>query len=196
MISYSLPFPPISWYLCARQQSQSSKVSIDIVDRFQKRSYRNRYYIAGAQGIMMLSIPLAKGRSQRVPMFEVKIDNTTSWQKIHWRTLITNYKRAPYFEDIAPFFQFLFEDTFEYLHEFNTASLLAIQKLLKLPTHIDVVKELPPSLEGIDIRNTLQPRRVLEGIALRPYHQVFIDKCGFIEDLSIIDYMFNEGIHL
>jgi hypothetical protein len=197
MISISLPFPPMSWFLMAKNSALDGKVAIDLKHRYEKMSYRNRYYVASAQGLQMLSIPIKNGRNQRVPMEEIKIDYSENWQRLHWRTLETNYKRAPFFEYLSPYFEVLFQQQYEYLHQFNTASLQTIQKLIKLPKEILFVGDEEVSIDGlIDIRSTLKPRKIVGDVILNSYYQVFEDKNGFIEDLSIIDYLFNEGIHL
>lgn len=196
MISYSLPFPPISWFLKALQ-APAQTVYINNDDLFAKMSYRNRYYITGAQGKAMLTIPLEKGRNQRTPLRNVKIDNTVNWQAVHWKTLMSNYKRAPYYEYLAPVLEPLFLKQYEYLHEFNQDALLLVAKMMKLKIQFQFVGEADIPAEGVDnITRILKPQQPLEGVSLPNYWQVFQDRCGFIEDLSILDYLFNEGIHL
>jgi hypothetical protein len=90
-----LPFPNIYWWSFALQ---SSKILLDEHEHFEKMSFRNRYMLAGANGVITLSIPLQEGRQQRKPMSEIKICNKTDWQKVHWRTLQSVYNRSPYFE--------------------------------------------------------------------------------------------------
>lgn len=196
MISYSLPFPPISWFLKALQ-APGQTVYINHDDLFAKMSYRNRYYIAGAQGKAMLTIPLEKGRNQRTPLKFVKIDNSVPWQSTQWKTLLSNYKRTPYYEYLAPEIAHLYTREYEYLYQFNQDALETVIKMMKLPLKVKFVgtEALPDS--GVeDITRILKPQQTLEGVTVPEYWQVFQDRCGFIADLSILDYLFNEGIHL
>lgn len=198
MISYAMPFPPISWYLYALQHATNGKVYIDLTDVYAKMSYRNRYYITGSQGVSLMSIPIANGRNQRKPIADIMIDANTAWQVQHWKTITSYYRRAPFFEYTAPYFEPLFTKTFASLADFNQAAMQVVHKLLKSPYELVFVKDpadLPTDLEHNIIR-ILKPQQLLPGITPITYWQVFSDRCGFQEDLSILDYIFNEGIHL
>lgn len=197
MLSYAMPFPTISWY-DAILEFGIKEVQIDNDIRFEKMSYRNRYYVAGAQGLHLLTIPVENGRNQRIPMKDVKIDNKSNWQKVHWRTLETHYKRAPYFEYIAPMFEHLYQTPFASLVDFNMASMQAVQKLISLPARLQVLEEqiVSSGASTLDIRKSLKPLQAIEGTKNRNYYQVFSDRCGFVSELSVLDYLFNEGIRL
>lgn len=196
MISYSLPFPPISWFLKALHAPDQT-VYINHDDLFAKMSYRNRYYIAGAQGKAMLTIPLEKGRNQRTPLKFVKIDNSVPWQSTQWKTLLSNYKRTPYYEYLAPEIAHLYTRKYEYLYQFNQDALETVIKMMKLPLKVKFVEaEALPDSRVEDITRILKPQQPLDGVTVPEYWQVFQDRCGFIADLSILDYLFNEGIHL
>lgn len=197
LLIYSMPFPSIDLFT-AIQENNITELLIDESIRFEKMSYRNRYYVTGAQGVHLLTIPVAHGRNQRIPLNEVAIDNNTAWQKNHWKTLTTHYMRTPYFEFIAPFLSVLYEQKFEQLVDFNRASIKVLQQLLKLKTKITIVS----NLQEVDLDNCLDWRRCIKPNAnfpnttVRNYHQIFMDRCGFIPNLAVLDYMFNEGIHL
>ena len=148
----------------------------------------------------MLSIPLANGRNQRIPMKDVKIDSSVNWQQQHWRTLETNYRRAPFFEFTAPVFSPLFQKQYTFLVDFNLESMRQVQSLLKHRFEIkqlQTVEEITAFENPLDIRRTLKPKQPLVSSSdLQEYYQVFSDRCGFQADLSILDYIFNEGVHL
>lgn len=197
LLSYSAPFPSLSWYLYLLQQGVNH-VEIDLLNGYRKMSYRNRYYVTGAQGRQLLSIPLEQGRNQRIPMKDVRTDNAVNWQLQHWRTLETNYRSTPFYEYTAPLFEPLFTRKFTFLHDFNYESIQIIQSLLKLPVTFRQSKTVPGGLSGniTDIRNTFSHRAPAGNIELPEYHQVFGTRCGFQQDLSVLDYIFNEGVRL
>lgn len=197
MISYALPFPTIAWFLKA--QHSADRTAVIVKDAaYTKMTYRNRYYICGAQGRAMLNIPIRHGRNQRIPMDAVLIDNTVRWQDIHWKTLMSHYKRAPYYDYLAPGLQHLFTTKYDTLHAFNMDSISAVNNLLKQKIQIKetVLADLEQWIAHEDIRRSLHPKLSLPGVELPVYWQVFQDKMPFQPDLSILDYLFNEGILL
>src|SRR5690606_25266344 len=101
MISYSLPFPPVSWYQLLFA-SNAKEILIPLYDKYAKMSYRNRYYLCGAQGKMLLSVPIIGGRNQHTLMKDIFIDNKDAWQKRHLKTIKTIYMRSPFYEYIIP----------------------------------------------------------------------------------------------
>ncbi|WP_118972603.1 WbqC family protein [Taibaiella koreensis] len=189
MISSSLPFPPISWWqqACAAQQ-----VTFDLAEHYQKMSYRNRYYLAAPSGRMLLSLPLEKGRNQRMPVGEVQLSYCTSWQDNHWKTIVSLYGRSPFFEYFAPQLEPLFRQHFPLLHTFNKAGILLVAQLLKLPLALGETTQFVAHYpEGTcDLRHSLSPQ---QPVALPAYHQVFTDRTGFLTDCSILDLLFCEG---
>ena len=97
-------------------------VIFDGAEHFQKMTHRNRYDISGANNTIKLSVPLVNGRNQRVPMREVCIHNEERWQVQHWRTLVSVYKRTPFFDHYATTLGELFQTQFTHLADFNKAT--------------------------------------------------------------------------
>jgi len=193
MVSSSIPFPPVSWWIYALQSEQ---VTFDLAEHYQKMSYRNRYYLAAPEGRLLMSLPLEHGRNQRIPVHAVQLSYRTDWQNTQWKTITSLYGRSPFFEyfehRIAP----LFREQKEYLHEWNIAGIRLICELLKLPLTFteteDYIKEYPP--ETTDLRKIFKPQSEQEKEAVF-YHQVFEDRTGFIPGCSILDLLFCEGMH-
>src|SRR3954454_23722404 len=88
-------FPCINYI---RKLILEKHIKLDKYESFQKMSFRNRYVIAGANGIQSLTIPLVGGREQKKLIREVCIDNTTDWKTKHWGSLLSAYSKAPFFE--------------------------------------------------------------------------------------------------
>src|ERR1043165_2589546 len=88
-------------------------LQIERYEHYQKLSYRNRCYIAGPNGTILLSVPLAKGKNQRTVMKDVRISNEENWQSQHWKTLVSAYRRSPWFEYYEEDLLSLYERPFE-----------------------------------------------------------------------------------
>ena len=58
---------------------KADKIILDAEEHFEKRSYRNRAHILGANGVLRLSIPLARGTHQHSKMKDVKISYNERW---------------------------------------------------------------------------------------------------------------------
>lgn len=191
VISSILPFPNISWWSVIAENNQ---VCFDLAEHFEKMTYRNRYYVSGSNGLIILSIPLVSGRNQRTPVNEVQICNKTRWQMQHWRTLVSVYKRAPYFEFYEPTLLALFEQQFDLLSEFNMTSIQWLQKQLKLSLEITTTdqykKNYPDVIDLRKMKPLAEKAALSEGLQ---YYQLFADRNGFLPNLSIIDLLFSEG---
>jgi hypothetical protein len=194
IVSPVLPFPNISWW--ANFINPSLTILFDQQEHFEKMSFRNRYMIAGANGIVTLSIPLAEGREQRKPMKDVLICNKTRWQIQHWRTLRSVYNRSPYFEHYQKEIEQLFVQPFEKLLDFNLASILLMQKLSNIKNDITFNDAYQSVYLGAmaDIRHQFRSSRYEEQTGMFPqYYQIFADRVGFKPNLSILDLLFSEG---
>lgn len=191
MITSSIPFPPLYWWMKAIEHKD---ITIDLAEHYQKMSYRNRYYLAAPEGKILMSLPLENGRNQRITMQQVKISNQTNWQSTQWKTIVSLYNRSPFFEYFEPYFKPLFEKPFEFLHEFNFEGIATVNKLLKLGLNITTTETFINNYgaETEDLRNMLSPQN--DYASQVKYYQVFEDRSGFQENCSILDIIFNEGL--
>lgn len=188
-----VPFPNLYWWSYA---TKVDTILLDNKEHFEKMSFRNRYMICGASGVVLLSIPLLEGRQQRKPMDEICIDNKTAWQKQHWRTLESAYNRSPYFEFYANDLRVLYQQTFTHLIDFSRASIELLQQLLAhkatLQTSEDFQKVYPDAFA--DIRAHFRSNQYLAHEAAFPrYQQTFEDRIGFMPNMSMLDALFSEG---
>jgi len=189
IISPLMPFPDILWWLRA---SAAGSVYFDTAEPFRKMTCRNRYYIAGAQGRTRLTIPLAHGRDQRIPVAEVRIFNGDRWQTQHWRTLTAAYRRAPFFDFYEESLQPLFGTRYGLLADFSLATCAWLQEQLQLPLRLIHGQPLPEQAPAADLRHYRQdPPAAAE--TFPRYQQVFAERTGFIPNLSILDLLFAEG---
>jgi len=193
LISSCIPFGPINWWA---HLLESECLIIDRSEYYEKISYRNRYYIAGPNNPIMLSMPLLMGRNQSTLMPEVALHNDAQWGIQHYKTLCTVYKKSAFFEYYQPDLERLFKTEFTYLYEFNLASIQWVVKMLKLKLDISFADTYLPSYPEsthCDLRS-LKPAINQNKFSFFPhYYQLFEAQIGFQPNLSILDLLFSEG---
>lgn len=170
---------------------QYEEIMLEACENFIKSTGRNRCCIAGANGLMRLTIPLQGGRDKKRRYMEVYADPTQRWRAIHWHSLVSAYKHAPYFEHYAPYLEPLYaRKELVKLFEWNLELFLLMLRLLKTDRRVVLTETfLPtPGEDTDDARNAYY-----SGESFPSYHQVFIDKNGFIPNLSVLDLLMNVG---
>ena len=167
---------------------------------FEKSTYRNRCYIAGSNGKLMLSIPLIGGRQQRTMTKDVRIDYSYPWQKSHWHSLESAYRSTAFFDYYQDSFYPLYKQQQTFLFDFNLQLLLTVFKLLKVErtvTFSEEYRKAYPPEQFTDLRNKIHPnRQTYSSTSFHPmpaYFQIFAHKYGFLPNLSIIDLLFAKG---
>lgn len=185
-------FPPISFY---KTLIEADILKIERYEHYQKVSYRNRCYIAGPNGVILLSVPLTKGKNQRTIMKDVRISHEEKWQALHWKTLTSAYRRSPWFEYFEDGLASLYERKFDFLLDWNMACLEWAETVLGLEKPVSYTESFRKSYdpaEGIlDLRDALAPGK--SAGELPEYTQVFGERTGFVPGLSILDLIFCEG---
>ncbi len=183
--------PPIAW--CARIWNQPV-VRLEAQEHFQKGTYRNRCLIASPNGIQRLSIPLVHGKHQQTPIREVRIAYDTSWQLQHWRSIMAAYGNAPFFEHYRDALKTCYEQPFEFLFDFNFALLQHVFHKIGWPGTWEFTENYMPkdAASTFDFRDTVSPKSAVVPAWFfpAPYSQVFMEKHGFLPDLSILDLLF------
>lgn len=175
------------------------EVILEHAENYRKGSYRNRTYIAGANGPLRLTIPLRRGKNQQQNIQEVTIAYDQPWPQQHWGSIQSAYGNAPFFAFYADELEPLFRERPEKLIDWNRQLLSLLLELLGLPADLPVTytwqAQLPPDTD--DLRNTIHPkvhRREQDAyFTPQPYAQVFTEKHGFLPNLSILDLLFCAG---
>jgi hypothetical protein len=179
-------FPCVNY---AKVLFSSTHVEISLDEPYKKMTFRNRCVIIGSNGLINLSVPVEKGRNQRIPYAEVKIAYQENWQLQHWRTIVSCYNRSPYFEYYADKLAPLFQTQFEYLFQLNMAALEKITGILKAEMP-EIVKGIPENT--LDFRDRWLPKNYDNQFVIK-YDQLFQDRIGFKPNVSILDLLFIEG---
>lgn len=185
-------FGPVSQFVA---MVKSAAVVFENEDNYQKQTYRNRMYIYGANGKLLLNIPIKHtgNKSGRQKYRDIKIENDFPWQKQHWKSLQTVYRTSPFFEFYEDDFHPLYHQKFDFLMDFNYHCMeLALECLqTKLPQE-KTSKFIPHPKDVKDGRPLVEAKNRATK-ELEPYTQVFQEKFGFLNDLSVVDLIFNEG---
>jgi hypothetical protein len=173
-----------------------SNIIFNQYDWHKKTSFRNRTRIAGANGIIGLSIPLIYGRDQKRPASEVRIDNSKKWQSQHWKSIQSCYNRSPWFEYYRQEVYQLYQVPYDLLTDWNLACFEWTVKKLNISLDISLSESRGDmdknKDQALDLTNKLLPKNYKQFGELR-YHQVFEERLGFIPNLSILDLLFCEG---
>lgn len=187
----SLYLAPVEYYAAL---FRAEKVLLEMNDHYQKQSYRNRCHIGGANGVLSLSIPVEKPLTAKGSMKDIRIADHGNWQHLHWQAIVSAYGSTPYFQYYEDDFRRFYEEKTVFLHDFNEQLRRLVCRLIGIETEVSYTGSYiqQPAEQFADLRETIHPKRA-SNYQSTTYYQVFADKQGFINNLSIIDLLFNMG---
>ncbi|WP_418263754.1 WbqC family protein [Flavobacterium faecale] len=184
-------FPSISHFAAL---IQADKIVFEVEDNFQKQTNRNRTYIYSPNGIQLLNIPIKHSKQSHQKTKDIQIEPEFDWRKQHFKSLEAAYRSSPFFEffedDIVP----IFEKKHKFLMDLNFEVFELLTKCMRLKLDYTTTTEY---FHELDSNSTKDYRFLANGkkdnSVFEPYPQVFDEKHGFINNLSILDLLFNEG---
>lgn len=184
--------------------------------QYKKNDWQNRNRIKTSQGWQWLTVPVRFQFPEKI--CEVKINPMVNWRKKHLQALVTNYRRAPYFEKYMGIYEQIYSQDWVSVSELNihcierTADALGLSQkpavkssqleLREDPTDrlIDICKEVKADtyLAGQDGMKYMDLERFKEngiGVIIQDfkhpvYPQMFND---FQSHMSVVDLLFNCG---
>lgn len=184
-------FPSISHFVA---MAQSDTITFEMEDNFQKQTNRNRTYIYSPNGIQLLNIPIKHSNLSHQKTKDIKIEPEFDWQKQHFKSLEAAYRSSPFFEyfedDLLPIFQ----KKHTFLMDLNFEALEITAKCLRMKFEFDTTAEYFHEIENpkiTDFRYLVNGKK--DHSVFESYTQVFDDKHGFLNNLSVLDLLFNEG---
>jgi len=184
-------FPSISHFVAL---AQADSIAFEIEDNFQKQTNRNRTYIYSPNGIQLLNIPVKHSKDTHQKTKDMQIEMDFDWQKQHFKSLEAAYRSSPFFEyfedDIRP----IFEKKYKFLLDLNFETLDFVSKSLRVKFEYDTTTEYFHEVDTnavIDLRYLVNGKK--DNSSFESYTQVFWEKHGFLNNLSILDLLFNEG---
>ncbi|HNQ67351.1 MAG TPA: WbqC family protein [Bacteroidales bacterium] len=173
----------------------NDKITIDIYENFTKQTYRNRCNIMAANGISSLIVPIKK--NNHCVLKDVEIDYSENWQMNHYRTILSAYKNSAFYDYYIPDILPLLTEKQKFLVDLNSKILEIVFKILNLSPVYDYSNKYIEDDDIKDYRNLIHPKSHKSSedkeFKQAEYIQVFSDRHGFVEDLSIIDLIFNMG---
>jgi len=182
-------FPSISTFSAI---AKAGIVTFEMEDNFQKQTNRSRMYIYSPNGIQLLNVPIKHTKEAHQRTKDVKLETAFDWQKQHFKSLEAAYRTSPFFEyfedDIRP----IFEKQHTFLMDLNLETLSVVSKCLGLEFDYDETSEYFHEInDKKDFRGLINGKK--DTSAFESYTQVFGDKHGYLNNLSILDLLFNEG---
>ena len=154
---------------------------------YKKKTYRNKTFLCGPNGIIRLSIPVNKvGKTDN----EKSICYNQNWRLSHWKTILNCYSSSPFFDFYYSDIKKIFFEDYNVLSHFNIALTEKITSLLNFK--LDFKKTIQ-IFEDINDNEKLIQIKSENGKKFPKYPQVFEYKFGFIENLSVLDLIFNLG---
>ena len=189
ILLYPTYFPSISHYVA---MLQASSITFEVEDNFQKQTNRNRMYIYSPNGVQLLNIPIKHSKEAHQKYKDVRIENDFGWQKNHFKSLEAAYRTSPFFEYFEDDFRPLFEKNHEFLMDLNFEIFELVNSALGIKLPFEKTTEyLHEVSDKSDFRYLVNGKK--DTTIIEPYTQVFDNKYGFINNLSILDLLFNEG---
>ncbi len=180
--------PPVEWF--AVFLNENHDVALEQFENFPKQTFRNRANIFGANGKLSLIIPIAH-TGKRV-LKDIEISYAENWQNLHLKSIKTAYQSSPYFEYYEDRIEKIFSTRPKYLLDYNLHVLSVIQEILKTDKEYKLSEMYEGRPSATDFRGLFSAKKDSEN-EFPEYFQVFSDRLGFIENLSIIDLICNKG---
>ena len=182
-------FPSISTMIVAISDND---LFLETEDNFQKQTSRTRTNIYSPNGLQTLIVPVKHGNQMFQKTKDVKIENDFDWQKQHLKSLEAAYRSSPFFEYFEAELQPLFSKKHTFLLDLDIETLeLSLQFLRHNKTFEKTSEYFKNSTNTNDCRALADGKKDTSTFEI--YKQVFDNKHGFINNLSILDLIFNEG---
>ena len=186
--------------------------------QYTRRDWRNRNQIKSPQGIQWLTVPVKVKGKYTQKIRETEIDGF-EWADVHWKAFLQNYRRAPYFDDVARWLEpYYHGGKYSHLSALNRDLIEAVCRFLGITTRIsnsweyslapgksDRLAELCAQVGGTAYISGPSARGYLDaspfderGVKVlwfdyEGYPEYRQQWGGFVHAVSIVDLLFNEG---
>ena len=181
-------FPSISHYAAMVQADQ---ILFEADDHYQKQTNRNRMYIYSANGTQLLNLPIKHTKNTHQKYKDVVLETAFDWQKQHFKSLEAGYRTSPFFEFYEDNIRPIFEKRHHFLFDLNLETHAIVCKALQIDLPYQLTEEYHKETPAVDLRVLANGKK--DPHLFTPYTQVFGQKHGYLNNLSILDLLFNEG---
>lgn len=104
--------------------------------QYVKRSWRNRNYIKGSEGRLLLSIPVHFKHQQRQNIYDIVVADDR-WRQKHWKSISINYNKSRFFQAFREPFETLYlGERTSSISQINYQFIRAICHMLDIKTKI------------------------------------------------------------
>jgi hypothetical protein len=190
-------------------------VLLDTV-QFKKNEWQNRNRIKTAGGPQWLTVPVLYHYPQLIR--EVGINDREKWQHKQRQAILSNYRKAPCWSLMEPFFEEIFSSPWKTIAELNIHVVKSLAAILGIETPLFVASEMGAFPEDPDERLIAITRHFgadtyLAGsgghgymdldkyehsgvtVIFQEYHHPVYEQLfgGFEPFMSVIDLIFNHG---
>jgi len=186
--------------------------------QYLRKDWNNRNKIKTAQGDIWLTVPVLTAEHRQKILTDIEVNNSLPWQRKHWKSILLNYKKAPFFEEYAGFFEDVYlKREWQYLVDLNDYMLRWFLKVLGID--VEFVDARDKEFQGsknelvLDMCIKMGADKYIFGILGKDYadsvsfekenikiyfqnykHPTYPQLHGeFISYLSVIDLLFNCG---
>lgn len=156
---------------------------------FYKQQEINRFSILSANGKLELTVPVSKPFGSKTPICKILVSNQQDWRKNHLKSLESAYSSAPFYDYYAYDIERFLENSVSDLLSLNLASIELVGHWLDLVIPFQLTSSHEQTGDFIDYRK--ESFATTKTVPL--YNQVFANKDQLIDQLSILDLIFNEG---
>jgi hypothetical protein len=172
---------------------ENRNVVFDMEAPFTKMSFKNRMVIVTSQGPLILTIPIVGGRDQKTPIKDITIAYDSPWSAQHLKSIMTSYKKAPYFEYYEESLTALYVKKPAKLVDFLLLCSEWLQNQLKVRWDLSILHNQVDVDAVIKYHDSCLPKNYNQHNGLPKYQQVFSEKLDFLPNASILDMLFCVG---
>ena len=165
-------------------QKRGAELLLECWETYPKQTFRNRCAIYGANGRQELTVPVRHTHTNQFTK-DIEISNQVGWQRQHLVALRSAYQQSPFYDYYQDFFISLYSKPYKYLIDWNEDLHELVCKLLGIDLTFSRTTTWQSQTDIDEVFDNTAPQK--------NYYQVFQEKHGFIENLSIVDLLFNLG---
>ena len=174
-------FPTVAHFIAI---AKAKTVRFEAADNYQKQTYRNRMFIYGANGKLLLNIPTKHNKEATKTSYQhIEIENIEDWQKQHWKSIVSAYKSSPFFEYYEDEIKDLFFTPQTSLYQLNIAIFKIVCECIELDINIEYTESFIKeggTEDCVDLRKLVVSKK--EALPeFENYTQVFGDKHSYSE---------------
>jgi len=184
--------------------------------QYKKNDWQNRNRIKTSQGWQWLTVPVRFKHPEKI--CDVKINPTVKWRQKHLQALITNYRRAPFFNQYIGIYEQVYAEDWVSVSELNICFIERLKEALGLgaksairSSQLELSED--PTDRLIDICKAVKADTYLSGqdgikymdlerfkargiqVVIQDYHHPVYPQMfkGFESHMSVVDLLFNCG---